>query len=451
MKCFLILIFLFSFTNIFAQTTQETQTCLNKGKEFFEQKEYSYAQKTLEDCLKTNPNDVDILVSLGGVCMKQENFNQALIYFNNALKNMTKQSPYVSYVYTRMGDCYTHIKDFAKAAKYYDASLKYEPANINSLVGKGICEEQLGNIPQAAQYFKKALAVDFTNIVARRRLIALEPGVLSEEELVATMKERNILDPHAKTYQEQDLDLLKKMLKAERNKAVKYLNDKYEGKIPPGLVIEKYSGKIYARKILSYSGYHDLMFLLSQDAIDFFIKEGAYKSEILKLRDFDGNKIFNEKGFLTHEGLIAYNLSLNGQKSYLLPSEPLPSASKKAQMKVQELLKQGYMEITIEDYGYIMDKTRCNEKTLVNDLGIRIVQGTPGRNRFLVLDPIKLKNQQTCPFNLKACPYEITQERKKEKKNSTKTPVYTSTFGTGTKRTYLCKEDGTLETFGGQF
>ena len=48
MKYFLTLILLFSFNSVLAQ---ETQKCLNKGKEFFEQKEYSYAQKTLEGCL----------------------------------------------------------------------------------------------------------------------------------------------------------------------------------------------------------------------------------------------------------------------------------------------------------------------------------------------------------------------------------------------------------------
>lgn len=441
MKIFLIFISLFSFNVLFAQ---DTQKCLDKSKTFFEQKEYLYAQKTLEDCLKINPNDVDVLVSLGGVCMKQNEFNQALVYFDNALKNMTKQSPYLSYVYTRMGDCYTHIKNFSKAAQYYDASLKYEPANINSLVGKGICEEQLGNTQQAAQYFRKALAVDFTNIVARRRLIALEPGILTHDELVTTMKERNILDPHATTYQEQDLDLLKKMLKAERNKAVKYLNDKYEGKIPPGLVIEKYPGKIYARKILSYSGYNDLMFLLSQDAIDFFIKEGAYKSEILKLRDFDGNKIFDEKGFLTEEGLLAYTLSLNGQKAYLLPSQPLPSGVQKADMLVKQLLKQGYEEISLSEYSYLMKKSRCNENTLVNNLGVKIVPVSKEKRRFLVLVPPNVSK-------LKEMPYTIVKEKRKNNTHSNNPPVYTTTFGTGSQRPYLCKEDGALETFGGQF
>ena len=441
MKYFLTVLALLSFTIGFAQ---DTQKCLDKSKTFFEQKEYLYAQKTLEDCIKTNPNDVDILVSLGGVCMKLNEFDLALIYFKNALKNMTKQSPYISYVYTRMGDCYTHIKDFEKAAQYYEASLKYEPANINSLVGKGICEEKTGNYQKAAEYFKKALAVDFTNIAARRRLIALEPDILTHDELVATMKERNILDPNATTYQEQDLNLLKKMLKAERNKAIKYLEEKYEGKIPPGLIVERYSGKLYARKMLSYSGYTDLMFLLSKDAIDFFIKEGAYKSEILKLRDFDGNKIFDDKGYLTEAGLTAYTLSLNGQKAYLLPSQPLPSSSKKAQMLVQQLIKQGYMEITTPEYAYIMEKSRCSEKTLVEKLGVKIVNVAPNKNRFLVIVPPAKINK------IAEYPYNILQEKRREKKDlSSNTPVYTTTFGSGSKETHLCKEDGTLDSFGG--
>ena len=87
MRFFLILSFIFFFSNIFAQNTQK---CLAVSKDFFEQKEYSYAQKNLENCLKNDSKNVDILVSLGGVCMKQNNYNDALEYFKKALKNMTK-------------------------------------------------------------------------------------------------------------------------------------------------------------------------------------------------------------------------------------------------------------------------------------------------------------------------------------------------------------------------
>jgi len=55
MKLFFIFSFIFFFTNIFAQ---DTQKCLNKSKEFFEQKEYSYAQKTLGSCLKNDPKNI---------------------------------------------------------------------------------------------------------------------------------------------------------------------------------------------------------------------------------------------------------------------------------------------------------------------------------------------------------------------------------------------------------
>lgn len=439
MRFFLIISFLFLSNFAFAQ---DTQKCLDKSKEFFEQKEYSYAQKTLEDCLKTDPKNIDILVSLGGVCMKQNNFDEALIYFKESLKSMKKTSPYVSYVYTRIGDCYTRKQDFNKAANYYEASLKFEPANINSLVGKGICEEKKGNIQQAAEYFKKALAVDFTNLIARERLIALEPQILNHEEIINTMKERNILDPNAIDYQRQDFDLLTKMIKAEKDNAITYLSSKYNGKIPPGLVVEQFPGKVYARKMLSYSGYKDLMFLLSKDAIDFFIKQGAYKSEILKLRDLSGNNIFDEKGFLTDDGMLAYTLSLNGQKAYLLPSEPLPSGYKKAEVIVQKLLRQGYTEITTSEYAYLMETSRCNEKTLVEKLGVKIVNAAPGKNRFLVIVPPNMAK-------IKEFPYNIVQERRKEKKGSSTAPVYTSTFGSGSIKTHLCKEDGTLDSFGG--
>ena len=206
--------------------------------------------------------------------------------------------------------------------------------------------------------------------------------------------------------------------------------------------MEKYPGKLYVRRMLSYGGYKDLMFLLSKDAIDFFLEQGVYKREILKLRDFEGNNIFDEKGYLTDAGLIAYNLSLNGEKAYLLPSQPLPSTSKKADMTVKKLISQGYTEITTTEYAYIMEKTRCNEHTLVSNLAVKIVPVSYEKRRFLIILPPQ-KNP------LAEVPYYLVQQRRKENKSaSNNAPVYSTTFGTGTRRPFVCKEDGNLDTLG---
>ena len=199
--------------SIFAVMPLEAKSdaCLARSKEHFNEKEYTQAEKTLIKCLKADPKNSDALISLAGVEMILGKFNNAEQSLNRSLTPLEKKSPYRAYIYSRMGDIYMRRANLKEAQKYYQAALKYEPANINALVGTGICEEKAGNLKKAVDYYKKALAVDFTNIVSRERLIALEPDILTDEELLRTMKERNIIDPVAQNFSAEDKETLKKI------------------------------------------------------------------------------------------------------------------------------------------------------------------------------------------------------------------------------------------------
>jgi len=414
--------------------------CVAKSKDLFNDKQYSAAEGKLKQCLEQRPKDTDALISLAGVQMVLGEFKKAEETFQYALEYLNPKSPYQAYVYSRLGDIEMRNVNLKIAEANYDNALKYEPANINSLVGKGICREKSGDIQTAAVYYKKALAVDFTNIVARTRLVALEPDVLSQKEILATLKERNIIDPAAAVYSEEDKALLAKMIKAERDSAIEYLSGKYGGRIPDGFIVERDSGKIYVRKMLTLTGYNDVIAKLSDDAKTFFMNKGLQPGTIFQLRDFDSKPIFDNQGHLTDTGLAVYTKALLGTKAYLLPTEKTPAEKHKLDEVIQRYVAQGYSEISAPEYDYVLRTTRCSEETLVKQLKVKIIKGYDRQHVLLISNP-----KFTPPFII---PYEIVSEYRKtsrEAKKAGQTPVYRSSFGIGGgNSSRLCKEDGTL-------
>lgn len=432
-------LFILVFALMPAEAKTNIDACLSKSKEYFNEKEYSLAEKTLNGCLKTNPKNADALISLAGVEMILGKFNNAEKNFTKALNYLNAKSPYKAYIYSRLGDIYMRKANLKEAERYYKTALKYEPANINALVGAGICEEKTGKIPQAVEYYKKALAVDFTNVVSRERLIALEPDILTKDELLRTMKERNIIDPAAQEFSREDMQTLSKMITAEKSNGIEYLSQKYGGKIPNGLIVERDSNKVYVRKMLTITGYNDLLGKLSSDAKQFLINKGVPVSELFSLRDKNRKLIFNDMGNLTDEGLVAFTKMLRGEKSYYRPGEKLPATQKEIEMQVRNLISQNYMEITNTEYAALMTRTQCSENTLRNQLKVRYVNIGGGNKRYFVFaHPDALE-----PFSY---PYLYVQQYRQERRQANSdAPVYGNSFGLGNGLpAKLCKKDGTL-------
>ncbi|MDR0645597.1 MAG: hypothetical protein LBG46_00995 [Elusimicrobiota bacterium] len=421
----------------------ENVACLNLGKESFNEKEFAHAEEVFKDCLKQNPSDINVLLSLGGTQIVLGKFNEASPHLLRARQLMltNKSLSHFAYVNSLLGDIAMRKPDIKEAALYYDAALRVQPANINSLVGKGITEEKSGRINEAVSLYRRALAVDFTNIVARERLIALEPDILNDEELLLSMKERNIADPAASSFNEQEKALLSKMLTAEKNKAMDWLSGKYGGKIPKGFIVERDGGKIYARKMLTLLGYEDLINHLSAEAKQFFLDRKILPGDIFKLKNFDGKPVFDDKGILTDEGMDVYTKGLNGIIAYVKPGELLPSTIAEIDALATRYKKQGYSEISTPEFLWLMRHTQCSEETLLKDVNVKVINISAAIKRIFVVSDEK-KAFCSNPF-LCILPYYYISEERKNKAESN-VPVYSCLFGECSVELKLCLKDGTL-------
>lgn len=426
-----------------ALTSFAQNDCLSRGQELFNEKEYILAEDVLKECLKQKYNDSDTLISIAGVQMILGKFNEAEYHFKTAAKGLPSNSPYIAYINSRLGDLAMRKASLKEAAFFYDAALKAEPANINALVGKGITEEKAGRTASAVSYFKKALAVDFTNVVARERLIAMEPDILSQEEILDTMKERNIVDPATEEFTKEDEDLLKKIIVAEKDNGIEYLSSKFAGNIPPGLVVERDSGKIYVRKMLTLTGYKELIVQLSRDAKQMFLSKNISPGDIFKLKDFDLKPVFDSSGNLTDEGLVVYTKALRDVKAYLLPGERLASTQREIDALAAKYKKQGYNEVSSAEFLHIQQETQCNEGTLVNYLKVKIVEIDAKHRRVFVLAAPDTPEPFNIPW-LAALDYRRTLKEVKQQKAVESKGAFGLGGGVQTK---LCKKDGSLSKF----
>lgn len=370
-----------------AQPKQTLASCLENGKKAFAAKSYLQAQDTFTRCLKMDSHSVDAHLSLAGVLLTQDDLKGAEKHFNEALKNMKRTSPYWSYTYSMLGDIALKQQQNDKALKMYSKSLEYNAANVNSLVGKGVIVEYQGDKQGASEYYRSALAVEPLNLIARKRLINLEPDYLTNDEMLTALKQRYAIAPDATELTDEDRALFVAIHGAEQRRGIDYLKNKYP-KVPKEYIVTLNKDTSFAREMLTLAGYKALEKSIGQDAIAVFQKGGVPIKDVFDLRDMQGNKIFKEDSTLTESGYYVYTEALQNRKAFLLPQESVPPTQAflaQVAKRVQELKDAGYVEITYSEYKMIQNQTKCSDETLRNKLGVYVLTVTKNDRRYFVL------------------------------------------------------------------
>ncbi len=367
--------------------SSELNNCLEQGKKEFAAQKYTQAKEIFSRCLTFDKNNEEVLLSLGGVCLTQDELDEAKEYFSAALKHMKRTSPYLSYTYSMLGDIALKQKQNKEALEYYNKSLSYNEAYTNSLVGKGVVTEEQGDKKAAAEIYKVALAVEPLNVIARQRLVALEPIYFSDDEILEALKQRYAIKPDQETLTEEDRELFLKIHNTEERGGIEYLKSKYT-KVPSAYLSSLFEGTSFSREILTLDGYNMVRKQLGQDAIALFEKTGVPLNNVFELRDLKGNKIFLPDNTLTDSGLVIYNEALKGKRMFLLPSEDVPPTKDeitKVRARIQNLKQKGYTEISHRELDKLKKDTNCNEKTLRDSLGLYVLQVSKNKKYYFVI------------------------------------------------------------------
>ncbi len=373
--------------------------CMNLGKKQFSEQNYPAAKTTFTRCMKLDKTNPDAELSLAGVLITQDDLSGAQKHFLGALKQMKRNSPYLSYTYSMLGDIALKQQKYNEALKLYNRSLTYNAANVNSLVGKGVITEYQGDKLGASDAYRSALAVEPLNLVARKRLINLEPFYLTDSEMLDALKQRYAVEPDKKELDDKDRTLFEQIHRAEQLQGVAYLKSKYN-RLPAGYVVELYRNSEFSREVLTLAGYKALQKQLGQDAVAAFQKAGVPVRDVFDLRDMRGNKIFNADSTLTESGFFVYSEALQRRKAFLLPNEVVPPTKdhlQKINQQAKNLLAAGYMEISYSDLKNIENQTKCSMDTLRGKMGVQVLAVTKKHFRYFILTR-SADNKKTVPY-----------------------------------------------------
>ncbi len=387
---------------------QTLADCLDQGKLQYTNTQYKEAVDTFTRCLTLDNDNVDAHLSLAGALLTQEDLTGAKTHFEAALKNMKRISPYWSYAYSMLGDIALKQRDPKQALAMYNQSIAYNAANVNSLIGKGVILETQGNYLGASEAYIAALAVEPLNVIARQRLINLEPEYLTDEEILTALKQRYAVKPEQTELTDANRDLFTEIHRAEQRRGVDYLKNKY-GKNIQDYIVTLNKGTEFARELLTLNGYHTLQKNIGQDAVAAFRRLGVPIQQVFELRDKQGNPLFTKDSILTEEGFAVYTQVLAGKKEFLRPGQlvPLTEAQKqKINARIKALTQKGYAEISRPELKMLETKTLCSEETLKDKLGVYYFPLGQKHYRYLVRttdnDPLK-----TVPY------YYVMQARNK--------------------------------------
>ena len=116
--------------------------------------------------------------------------------------------------------------------------------------------------------------------------------------------QRRLLPPDQSSWAPQDFELLGKIRRVEKA-AIAYLRHQRAGEKP--WVAKLRSGGSFATAKLTKEGYERYLFLLSQDALQFFEAKGADAKWALKLRDWSDKPMFDGAGRITDDGVRVYD------------------------------------------------------------------------------------------------------------------------------------------------
>lgn len=437
-------------TDTYTEKNPELAKCIEKARDFYSQNQLLKSQKQFEDCLIIEPNSIDARISIAGILFLMQNYARAEKEFSKSIELVSGNSILEAYCYSMLGDTLMALDDAKKAEKYYEQALKVRPISVNAQLGLAKIYELGLDWNKAALGYKRALIWDPSNIKANEGFRRVEPYVMTDNEILANLKERKAVAQDKTEISPQDKKLFYKICQSEQMGAIDYIKSEFKV-LHPAYIYEKKTQSRPVNLYLTYRGFEVYRKLVSRDAIELFNKRDIGRKHLFAIRDKKGRRVFDPKlGLLTYDGFNVYYKMLEGETPYILSSYPIgvtdAESEKLLTMPVYErsvidIKQQGYEEITQTEYIWIREATNCSEATLERDLDVKIIR-MPKLARYFI-DKLGIRKDQGALMIL------VIKYRKGDFSTDTNGEMHRTFFGTGQQEqnSKICKPDGTLNIF----
>jgi tetratricopeptide (TPR) repeat protein len=361
------------------------QDCVALAREYYNLGEMDKAEREFKRCVRINPQDTDVQLSLAGVLFRNSKLDEAKPFFLQALQSLPPDSEFIPYVHSRLGDIFLSENDFKKAKEHYSVTVKTDKTDANAIIGLARCYSKDEDWDTAAKLFRLGLKLEPSNPIADKGLRKVEPHIMSAEEILNELKERKAVSPDTIVLGAQDRDLFMQMRFAQEIGAVDFLKDKIKV-IPNDYFVERITEWGTYRLLLTKKGFDAYKKLLTKDAIVFFSGKGYDVGKTFKLQSFEGKPLFEKGGVLTFEGMKVYAFALRGARRYYLPGDKVPKEMygylSETDRRVAKILDDGYEEISEPEFIWLSRETLCSEPTFRKNLDMVILEIDPNNNKL---------------------------------------------------------------------
>ena len=141
---------------------QDKDILYNLGMCYTELDEPDKAVKTLTECVRCYPNYANAYVALGFAHSRLADFKKAKECFLRALEI----DPVNSFALRNLGGLYGKVNDYAKAIECFEKSFSINNEDQVTAYGLGYTYYQKGKLDKALEYFKVVIALDGSTTIA---------------------------------------------------------------------------------------------------------------------------------------------------------------------------------------------------------------------------------------------------------------------------------------------
>ncbi|TBR21290.1 hypothetical protein EPO15_10670 [bacterium] len=135
-------------------------------------------------------------------------------------------------------------------------------------------------------------------------LLLLATSVAASDSGLVELKARGIVAKDAAAWTPEEAALLRRLRRAEQLGALQFIRDR-TGSLS-GAISEVETGKGYKKPYLTVAGFERWLFILSQEAREYFESKGAEAKFVFTLKDLSGKRLFTDEGALTDDGVDLY-------------------------------------------------------------------------------------------------------------------------------------------------
>ncbi len=137
----------------------QEEECVDKG-------EYDQLDKYYKKAVKLCPNKMDAYLQKAAGLNRQKQYQECIEFINNKILTNQKvlNDGSQDSVYYLLGDCYSQLENYEKAAEYYHSAVEENPENGNYYRDCAIMEAYCGNVDKAQELLTTAKTKGIDNI-----------------------------------------------------------------------------------------------------------------------------------------------------------------------------------------------------------------------------------------------------------------------------------------------